>query len=403
VSGIPKDIPDFGSAEQRARQNPEFDPTKQTSFTSEDYYVWSRIDGTASLRELILMIGFETDKTVGILTRLREFGALLLPDETPASVKERAAKAAQPVAQPAAGEPKVKLRPSAGDADDRRTSPSSSTKIRARRATPPPGSAGEGSGSTPVVDDLDDATLNDVERGALAEDNVLSATQRRRVLSMLRKLRTVDYFTLFGLTETTSKREIKRAYFRMSKEFHPDRFYGKALGSFAPWLSAVFEHLTTAFEALSNQKKRDAYVAALHGETPASRREKGEQSREEYAQELFSRACSSETSGDLANAVQFFAAVVRMDPKPKYLRRAARCAVSAGELSTAEEYAKKAADLQRQDPSYLRVLADVYRASGNWGEAEKILVGALELKTENDVLTGELQADLADVRSKQSP
>ena len=37
---------------------------------------------------------------------------------------------------------------------------------------------------------------------------------------------------------------------------------------------------------------------------------------------------------------------------------------------------------------------------GSWGEAEKTLVHALGLKTENDVLMGELKADLAEVRAQ---
>lgn len=353
MARIPKDIPNFGSATQRVRQNPEFDPTKLTAFTNEDYYVWSRIDGNASLYELILMIGFDTEKTIGILSRLREFGALLMPNATSTSVNTVA---------------------EGGD------------------ATPTTQAAQE--------QELDTATLTDVEREALAEDVMLSDQQKRRVLWMLRQLRKVDHFELFGLGADADKKQIKRSYFRLSKEFHPDRFYGKALGSFGPWLATVFEHLTDAFEVLSHAKKRAAYAAVLRGETPATQRGE-EQSKQEYALELFERACGAETSGDLASAVQVFSAVVRMDPQPRYLRRAATCAVAAGELRSAEEYAKQATDLQRQDPSYARVLADVYRASGNWREAEKTLLRALELKTENDILTSELQADLAEVRRIQ--
>lgn len=384
MSGIPKDIPGFGNATQRARQNPEFDPTRLSEFTSEDYYVWSRIDGTASLRELILMTGFETKKAISILARLRGFGALLMPSETPASIRSMRQKSASEAANPAPPEP------------DRRRAPS-------KLATQKPADESASDTVAVVADDneLDEATLTETERAALAEDIVLSDKQRRRVLSMLRKLRSLDHFSVFGLTSEANKKQIKRAYFRLSKEFHPDRFYGKKLGSFAPWTSTVFERLTHAFEVLSSPSTRNAYMAALRGESPAVRQNKGEQSKQEYAKELFARACGAETSGQLDNAMQIFVAAVRMDPQPKYLRRAATCAVAAGELSKAEEYAKKAADLQRQNPSYARVLADVYRASGKWGEAEKILVHALELKTENDVLTSELHADLAEVRRIQ--
>ena len=369
MGGVPKEIPDFGSAAQRARQNPGFDPTSLSNFTSEDYYVWSRVDGTTTLKDLILMVGFEPERTIEILRRLRGFGALLLPDETPEMVAKRVAEQSASAA-----------------------------------ASPPPVNAkgtGQSLASGSAETAPDDSALTDEERAALQQaDVVLTDAQKRRVLAMRRTIGRADFFELFDLGRDANNRQLKRAYFRLSKEFHPDRFYGKRLGPFEGWMAEVFEHLTNAFEVLSHPSKRDDYIARLSGQV---RRPKGpqQQTKQEYAAELFDRARIAETSGDLSNAVQLFAAAVRVDPAAKYLRRAASCAVAAGELSDAEKYAKKAADLERQDPSYLRVLADVYRASARWGEAEQTLVQALELKTENDVLTGELQSDLEQVRRRR--
>ena len=64
-----------------------------------------------------------------------------------------------------------------------------------------------------------------------------------------------------------------------------------------------------------------------------------------------------------------FGAAIQADPQARYMRRAASCATKARELKTAEEYAKQAAHLQPKDPSYARVLADVYRAAGKLGRS----------------------------------
>ena len=64
----------------------------------------------------------------------------------------------------------------------------------------------------------------------------------------------------------------------------------------------------------------------------------------------------------------------------------------ADELSQAEEYAKKAADLRPADPSYARTLAEVYRQAGKLREAEQTLRAALESKFDNDKLMGEIRA-----------
>jgi tetratricopeptide (TPR) repeat protein len=355
VSAVPQEIPDFGSVKVAPRQNPRFVPGGD--FTSEDYYVWSRLDGRTSLHDIILMVGLGTDRVVSILRKLRRSGAVLLPGEE-----------APPVVVPA----------------------------------PPP----------EPQPSVEPPALSPEEERALAEPNDLSEADRRRILQFTRILASGDHFALFGVPRTADKRDLKRAYFRLSKEFHPDRYYNQNLGSFGPWLSRIFETASAAFELLSDDGRRAEYLRRLGGTgapapaggapapapAPAAR-PAGAQDRAAHAAELFERACVAEGAGEPEDALRLFAAVVKMEPQPRYLRRAARCAVAVGRLSEAEEYAKKAASLRSDDPSYARVLADVYRAAGRLEQAERILVKALELPTASDVMARELEADLAAVRS----
>ena len=97
-------------------------------------------------------------------------------------------------------------------------------------------------------------------------------------------------------------------------------------------------------------------------------------------------------------AMKLFAAAVRIDPQTRYLRRAASCALAAGQPKTAVEYAKKAQTQASEDPSAARLLAAAFRAAGKLADAEEVLVMAMALKSENDVLTAELRNDLAEVR-----
>ncbi|TMQ06536.1 MAG: tetratricopeptide repeat protein [Deltaproteobacteria bacterium] len=83
---------------------------------------------------------------------------------------------------------------------------------------------------------------------------------------------------------------------------------------------------------------------------------------------------------------------------PRFLRRAASCALAAGQPRSAVEYAKKAHSLSPADPSAARLLAAAFRAAGKLSDAEEVLVMAMALKSENDVLTSELRNDLAEVR-----
>jgi hypothetical protein len=370
VSGIPNEIPNLGSIEQMPRQNPSFAP--DAGFTSEDYYVWTRCDGHTSLKEIILMVGLGLDRGVEILGKLRRIGAILFEGETPESVARR----------PSA--------PSRGEA------------IGEKRSRPPTPALGTAPASTepeigPFSDlSIDLGELSAEEAAAMSEEVSLSDPEKRRIIAVLRQLRGADLYRILGVERDADKRTIKRSYFRLSKEFHPDRRYGQNLGSFGGFLSKIFETATRAFDTLGDSRLRQQYDAALSG-APAARAPRA-QTREEHAATLFDQACELEVNGLLDQAVTLFAAVCKQDPRAKYLRRAALCFRTAGKLSDAEEYAKKAADLRPNDPSYARVLAAVFRASDKLDEAEAILERTLNLDIESDIVMGELRRDLEAVR-----
>jgi tetratricopeptide (TPR) repeat protein len=248
--------------------------------------------------------------------------------------------------------------------------------------------------------DVASPELSPDEQAAMEEDVALSDAEKRRVLEMRRRAAHEDYFSVLGVEPGVTRRELKRAYFRASKEFHPDRYYGKNVGPFGRWLADIFEAASRAFETLSDDRSRAEYEASLRGDSARGSGSKRTQTPAEQARELYDRACALEVSGNAEQALPLFAAVARIDPRARYLKRAATCAMKTGELKTAEEYAKQAAHLEPRNPSFLRLLAEVYRAAGKLREAERTLVSALELRTGNDVLAAEIADDLEEVRKQ---
>jgi tetratricopeptide (TPR) repeat protein len=229
------------------------------------------------------------------------------------------------------------------------------------------------------------------ELRALTEDCALRDAERRRILAMARLLAARDPWALLGVPRDADAKTLKRAYFTLSKDIHPDRFYGKQLGSFGERLATVFEAVSRAYERLTNPDKSGVHKL---GE-PATA---ATQSPQEYAAELFERACALEVSGDPLEAMKLFSAAIRIDPHTKYLRRSASCALAANQPRTALEHAKKAQSRSPSDPSLARLLASAFRACGKLTDAEEVLVMAMALKSENDTLTAELRNDLAEVR-----
>jgi curved DNA-binding protein CbpA len=97
---------------------------------------------------------------------------------------------------------------------------------------------------------------------ALAEDVDLPADRKKEILDLERGLGRLDHFEILGLMPGATAEEIRRAYYAASKRYHPDRYYGKNLGSFRARIDRVFRRLTEAYETLNDGDKRAAYLRA---------------------------------------------------------------------------------------------------------------------------------------------
>jgi tetratricopeptide (TPR) repeat protein len=391
VSVIPQEIPDYGSSLLAPRQNPDFSPG--SGFTTEDYFVWSRLDGRTSLHQVILMVGLGIEKSIGILRKLRRSGAVLLPGENPGAASS--AGAAGPAVVPMAA------------------APVAAPTEKSARVT--------GERTTEELVPVELGALTPDEERILGEDVALEEREKRRIIQLMRLVAGGDHFAVLGVPRTAERRDLRRAYYRLSKEFHPDRHYKQDLGSFGPMLSIIFKTATEAFQELGDDEGRAAHLASLAagpdagrgtrstgpraestGSFPASRSTGPQPPTSQQAAEFFARACERQVGGDAAGALRLFRAAIKSDPQPRYLRRAAKCALGFGQLAEAEAYAEKAVKLRGDDASYARLMAEVQRAGGRLEEAEQTLLRALELPSTTDALARELEADLAAVRAARS-
>lgn len=374
------------------RVAPGFDPLA-ARISPDEYFVLSRVDGRLTLRELLLATGLPVDRGIAIVVKLRGAGALLLPGETtppPAAIVPPLAGAKPPRAPtPPRGVPRQQ--PPVDVATERLPRNLVATGVDAPTMRRVP--AGAAAPAEPAADDelrLPDPSGDEI--AALTEDCELPDHERRLILAMQRRVATRDPWVLLGVPRGAEAKALKRAYFKLSKDVHPDRFYGKKLGSFRDRLAAVFEAVSRAYARLTSPEAAKASGAfqAVGTEQP--------QTPQEYAAELFERACTLELAGDPLEAMKLFAAAVRIDGQLRYLRRAASCALAAGQPKTALEYAKKAQTQAPDDASSARLLAAAFRAAGKLADAEEVLVMAMAMKSANDSLMAELRADLEEVR-----
>ncbi len=73
----------------------------------------------------------------------------------------------------------------------------------------------------------------------------------------------VDHYKIMGVSRSASAKEIDSAYLRLSKEFHPDKYFGRDIGEYAGMLERIFDALTKARDTLSDPDKRKRYDEIL--------------------------------------------------------------------------------------------------------------------------------------------
>src|SRR5205085_2048698 len=77
VSSVPAELAGIGPVTQKVRVVSGFDPLK-AGLGPEEYFLMSRIDGSQTIRDIILATGLPVDRAIQIVTKLRTIGALLL-------------------------------------------------------------------------------------------------------------------------------------------------------------------------------------------------------------------------------------------------------------------------------------------------------------------------------------
>jgi DnaJ domain len=80
-----------------------------------------------------------------------------------------------------------------------------------------------------------------------------------------------DDWTVLGLKPGANAEAVKLAYFDASRVFHPDRYYGKNLGSFRSRLEKIFQRLSEAHETLTESLRHAPPPRTTASTRPATR------------------------------------------------------------------------------------------------------------------------------------
>jgi tetratricopeptide (TPR) repeat protein len=210
---------------------------QRITLSPADGYLLSRVDGTLSAREvmqLIPMVAEETQRSLlGLLcTGVVEY--LPLPPKKAVPAAKAAGAAARPAARPPAPAPPTPARVQAAPAPLPPVTPA---------AAPSPAAAA-------------------------APASAEAATRRQEILEAYEGLKTRTHFEILGIPRASNEAQVKDAYFRLAKRFHPDVQHDRALADLRDTLEAVFIRLGEAYEVLRNPRTRSSYESDLVSRMP---------------------------------------------------------------------------------------------------------------------------------------
>ena len=84
-----------------------------------------------------------------------------------------------------------------------------------------------------------------------------------RIEEMYKKCGTLGYYEVLEVGKDASSEEIKKAYYKLSKEFHPDRHFYFPAHDIKGKLMKILSYTTEAYETLSHPGKRVEYNVSL--------------------------------------------------------------------------------------------------------------------------------------------
>jgi len=117
-------------------------------------------------------------------------------------------------------------------------------------------------GETSFIDDMLAAAGDAADPDA---DVDLKTDQRMAIDLTYKDIDEKSFYEVLLLPRSAEQKAIKRAYYRLSKEYHPDKFYRKNLGGYKLKLEVIFNKITEAYRILSDVESRHDYDDLVFG------------------------------------------------------------------------------------------------------------------------------------------
>ncbi len=216
------------------------------------------------------------------------------------------------------------------------------------------------------------------------------ALQFKKMREVSAEIMSQNYYQMLNVLPHVDKDGIKRAYFKMAKRYHPDRYRGDAFLEVKNEIESIFVHLTRAYDTLSVDKIRSEYDKWLANPSPQEPQEI------KSASDFFACAEVAYAKNDLRDAIYFLEEAIRVSPdSPEkgaiYLRYGQILSHVPGKLHEAVNAFHKSAALDSLKAAAHIELGLSYQRAGLLDKAATAFKEALKREPDNKLAHAELK------------
>jgi Flp pilus assembly protein TadD len=202
---------------------------------------------------------------------------------------------------------------------------------------------------------------------------------REKLAAKASAMRKLDYFEILGVKRNASREDIKRAYFALAKEYHPDKHFQSASAELRALAQQIYDLISTAHDTLTDATERARYLAEL-AEGPA--REQDEDVGKILAAEgKFQKGEALMRERQYADAYRAFKEAIELYPDEGEFHAWAGWSLFQADPNASEDAVRtieQAVGLNpKLDKSYL-FLGYIHKATGRPDKAEKQFEKAIQ-------------------------
>jgi curved DNA-binding protein CbpA len=174
-----------------------------------------------------------------------------------------------------------------------------------------------------------------------------------------------DHYQVLGVKRSATAQEIKKAYFKLAKLYHPDRHFDPEMSDMKLKLEALFMRIHEAYDTLNTQAKRDQYTGTLGkgGKTSRAEQEEPEKTaKKESAVDQYNEGIRQFKAGNFWGAEEAFRWAARLDPgNPRFLfYQGLALSRMPRRRHEAEEYFKRVIEMSPNRLEYYMELGNFY-------------------------------------------